>query len=191
MIAATARIVTVGIRKAVLATNAWMVVCMKRKGVMSGMKVRVTIMTENNVHVPEAYSDHYLEQQTRLGWAMILHGLASLDPDSLETAYVEKVEVVSHHGEETLLRTYTKSSKMTAVLNYLRWLRPVYGADCDPEQIPGDDYTITVTLSDGKQEVYQQKTNGYLRENGQRWKNIDPEKGMMLYEIISQMEGDS
>ena len=103
---------------------------------------------------------------------------------------VEKVEVVSHHGEETLLRTYTKSSKMTAVLNYLRWLQPIYGADCDPEQIPGDDYTITVTLSDGKQEIYQQKTNGYLRENGQRWKNIDPEKGMMLYEIISQMEGD-
>ena len=103
---------------------------------------------------------------------------------------VEKVEVISHHGGETLTRTYTKSGKMTAVLNYLRWLRPAHRADCDPEQIPGDDYTITVTLSDGQQEIYQQKTNGYLRKNGERWESIDPEKGIMLYEIISQMESD-
>ncbi|MBE6983015.1 MAG: hypothetical protein E7435_01845 [Ruminococcaceae bacterium] len=103
---------------------------------------------------------------------------------------VEKVEVVSHHGGEILNRTYTKSGKMTAVLNYLRWLRPAHRADCDPEQIPGDDYTITVTLSDGQQEIYRQKTNGYLQKNDGRWENIDPEKGIMLYEIISQMESD-
>ena len=103
---------------------------------------------------------------------------------------VEKVEVVSHHGDETLERTYTKSAKMSAILNYLRWLRPQFGADCDPEQIPGDEYTITVTLSDGEQEVYEQKTNGYLRKDEGRWENIDPEKGVMLYEIISKMGSD-
>ena len=79
---------------------------------------------------------------------------------------------------------------MTAVLNYLRWLRPQYKADCDPEMIPGDEYTITVTTSDGEQEIYRQKTNGYLRKNTDRWENIDPEKGVMLYEILSQMAGD-
>ncbi len=103
---------------------------------------------------------------------------------------VEKVEVTSHHGDETLERTYTKSAKMSAILNYLRWLRPRFGADCDPEQIPGDEYTITVTLSDGEQEVYEQKTNGYLRKDEGRWENIDPEKGVMLYEIISKMGSD-
>ena len=51
---------------------------------------------------------------------------------------VERVEVTSQHGAETLERTYTKSVKMKAILNYLRWLRPQFGADCDPEQIPGD-----------------------------------------------------
>ncbi len=119
----------------------------------------------------------------------VLYGCSCEKNQSLITV-VEKVEVVSHHGEETLTRTYTESRKMTAVLNYLRWLRPAHGADCDPEQIPGDDYTITVTMSDGEQEIYQQKTNGYLRKNQERWENIDPEKGIMLYEIISQMEGD-
>ncbi len=103
---------------------------------------------------------------------------------------VEKVEVVSYHGNETLERTYTKSAKMSAILNYLRWLRPQFGADCDPEQIPGDEYTITVTLSDGEQEIYEQKTNGYLRKDEGRWENIDPEKGVMLYEIISKMGSD-
>ena len=58
------------------------------------MKVRVTIMTENDKHVPETYSDYYLENQTRLGWNMILEGLAGLNHDSLDKAYVEKVEVV-------------------------------------------------------------------------------------------------
>jgi hypothetical protein len=104
---------------------------------------------------------------------------------------VERVEVTSQHGAETLERTYTKSVKMKAILNYLRWLRPQFGADCDPEQIPGDEYIITVTLSDGEQEIYQQKTNGYLRKNEGRWENIDPEKGIMLYEIISQMGSDA
>lgn len=103
---------------------------------------------------------------------------------------VEKVEVVGSYQGETLLRTYTKSQKVTAMLNYLRWLRPQYKADCDPEVIPGDEYTITVTLSDGEQEVYRQKTNGYLQKDDGRWENIDPEKGVMLYEIISQMEDD-
>ena len=79
---------------------------------------------------------------------------------------------------------------MTAILNYLRWLNPRYKADCDPEIIPGDEYIITVHLSDGTQEVYHQKTNGYLRKDSGRWENIDPEKGATLYEILSQMAGD-
>jgi hypothetical protein len=115
-------------------------------------------------------------------------GCHKQDPQAV---VVERVEVTSQHGAETLERTYTKSVKMKAILNYLRWLRPQFGADCDPEQIPGDEYIITVTLSDGEQEIYQQKTNGYLRKNEGRWENIDPEKGIMLYEIISQMGSDA
>lgn len=103
---------------------------------------------------------------------------------------VEKIEVVGSYQGEALTRVYTKSNKMTAVLNYLRWLQPQYKADCDPEMIPGDEYTITVTLSDGAQEIYKQKTNGYLQKDAGLWKNIDPAKGVMLYEILSQMEGD-
>ena len=106
-------------------------------------------------------------------------------------AVVEKVEVTGNYQGETISQTYTQSVKISAMLNYLRWLRPQYKADCDPEMIPGDEYIITVTLSDGTQEVYHQKTNGYLRKDSGRWENIDPEKGAMLYEIISQMAGDS
>ncbi len=105
-------------------------------------------------------------------------------------AVVDKIEVTGNHQDEAIHRTYTQSPKITAVLNYLRWLRPQYKADCDPEMIPGDAYTITVTLSDGTQEVYNQKTNGYLRKDTGRWENIDPAKGAMLYEIVSQIESD-
>ena len=103
---------------------------------------------------------------------------------------VEKVEVIGNHQGERFACIYTQSEKMTAILNYLRWLRPKYKADCDPETLPGDAYTITLTLSDGTQEIYRQKTNGYLQKDSGRWENIDPSKGVMLYEIVSQMAAD-
>lgn len=103
---------------------------------------------------------------------------------------VEKIEVVSVHEGERLTRTYTKNGKMKTILQYLRWVNPKFKADCDPERIPGDDYRITLTLSDGETEVYHQKTNGYMQKGDGRWENIDPEKGVMLYEILSQMAGD-
>ena len=50
-------------------------------------------------------------------------------------AVVEEIQVTGNHQGEVIDLTYTQSVKMTAVLNYLRWLRPQYKADCDPEII--------------------------------------------------------
>ena len=103
---------------------------------------------------------------------------------------VERVDVVCVHDGETLLRTYSQSPKMTALLSYLQWLAPKHRADCDPEKLPGDIYQLTLFLSDGGKTVYRQKTNGYLQKNNGPWGNINPEKGVLLYTLLEQMESD-
>ena len=120
---------------------------------------------------------------------LVMFGCSMKKREPLVTV-VERIEVVGNYQGEALQRVYTQSHKMSAVLNYLRWLRPQHKADCDPEMIPGDEYIITLHLSDGTIETYYQKTNGYLRKDSGRWENIDPSKGETLYEILSQMAGD-
>ncbi len=103
---------------------------------------------------------------------------------------VERVDVVCAYGETTLLRSYSQSRKMTALLSYLQWLAPKHKADCDPAALPGDVYQLTLFLSDGGKTVYRQKTNGYLQKNDGPWESIDPEKGAVLHTLLEEMESD-
>ena len=57
------------------------------------MKIRMTIMVENNEHLDEKYSKELIEQQTKDGWNFVLKGLA-LSSENIETALVESCELV-------------------------------------------------------------------------------------------------
>ena len=57
------------------------------------MKIRITIMTENNKHLDEKYSKELIEQKTKDGWDFVLKGLA-LSSENIETASVESCELV-------------------------------------------------------------------------------------------------
>ena len=57
------------------------------------MKVRLTIMVENNKHLDEKYSKELIEQKTKDGWDFVLKGLA-LSSENIETALVESCELV-------------------------------------------------------------------------------------------------
>lgn len=57
------------------------------------MKVRLTIMVENNEHLDEKYSKEWIEQETKDGWDFVLKGLA-LSSENIETALVESCELV-------------------------------------------------------------------------------------------------
>ena len=57
------------------------------------MKIRITIMTENNKHLDEKYSKELIEQKTKDGWDFVLKGLA-LSSENIETALVESCELV-------------------------------------------------------------------------------------------------
>ena len=57
------------------------------------MKIRLTIMVENNEHLDEKYSKELIEQKTKDGWDFVLKGLA-LSSENIETALVESCELV-------------------------------------------------------------------------------------------------
>ena len=57
------------------------------------MKIRITIMTENDKHLDEKYSKEFIEQKAKDGWDFVLKALV-ISSDKNETASVESRELV-------------------------------------------------------------------------------------------------
>ena len=57
------------------------------------MKIRITIMTENDKHLDEKYSKELIEQKAKDGWDFVLKAIA-ISSDKNETAFVESCELV-------------------------------------------------------------------------------------------------
>lgn len=57
------------------------------------MKIRVTIMTENDKHLDDQYSKELIERKAKDGWDFVLKALA-ISSDKNETASVESCELV-------------------------------------------------------------------------------------------------
>lgn len=57
------------------------------------MKIRVTIMTENDKHLEEKYSKELIEQKAKDGWDFVLKAML-LSSDKNETVFVENCELV-------------------------------------------------------------------------------------------------
>ena len=57
------------------------------------MKIRITIMTENNKHLDEKYSKELIEQTAKNGWDFALKALTLLSENN-ETVSVESCELV-------------------------------------------------------------------------------------------------
>ena len=55
-------------------------------------KIRLTIMTENNGHINERYSDDEIVAIAKKSWEFILNGLC--DPFGTDKAIIEKCELV-------------------------------------------------------------------------------------------------
>lgn len=56
------------------------------------MKVRVTLMIENNKHVDGSVSDEKIQKLAELSWSVIADTLSNYDEDDI--TIVEKVEVL-------------------------------------------------------------------------------------------------
>ena len=103
---------------------------------------------------------------------------------------VTRIAITCENGPVKTQRTYTTSSKMRAILNYLRWIDPYGEPQIDPEQVAGNLFRIVMVFSDGSEKVYLQKADRYMQIDGAPWKNVDPQKALTLSRILGQMKSD-
>ena len=103
---------------------------------------------------------------------------------------VTGVHVVFENGPLRTERQYIASSKVRAILNYLRWLDPYGSPEEDPDAVSGSSFHITLQYSDGCEKNYVQKADRFLLEDGKPWRRIDPTRAQTLSQILGQMASD-
>ena len=103
---------------------------------------------------------------------------------------VTGIHIAFDDGPHHIERQYTVSSKVRAVLNYLRWLDPYGQPEEDPEVVSGSSFQITLQYSDGCEKHYVQKADRFLLEDGKPWRRIDPKRAQTLSQILGKMESD-
>ena len=108
-----------------------------------------------------------------------------------ESAYrvVTAVEVRYQHGENTLERNYTRDENITAILNYLRLLKP-YGP-VNPGETEDITCRITLRYSQGPDTVYTQLGYDYLQKNNEHWTKIDNTRAGLLYPLLLLTPSDT
>ena len=84
-----------------------------------------------------------------------------------EIIITRESDQVSHH--------YTEQRSMARILSYLRRLKPYGKVEGCPEVLSRENYRITVTLSDGSQQLYRQLDRRYFLDARRQWRQIDPD----------------
>ena len=110
------------------------------------------------------------------------------EPDR-SSPQVVRVSVESSLDGAFLHREYTESPKMEAVLNYLRAIQ-ILPPPMDAGGPPTGACRFTLTLSNGEQRVYFQRSNRYLRKDGGPWQTVDPSPAPDLRTLLEQTPSD-
>ncbi len=122
--------------------------------------------------------------------SLLLAGCGGKQQAPAACRVVTGVHIVFDDGPLHLERQYTVSSKVRAILNYLRWLDPYGLPEEDPETVSGSSFAITLQYSDGCEKHYLQKADRFLLEDGKPWQRIDPKRAQTLSQILGQMGSD-
>lgn len=104
--------------------------------------------------------------------------------------YVTQIDVYCDHDGLPILRRYTDTEKMEAVLLHLRLLHPGDAPQVDPETVDADLYQICVYLSDGQRHLYNQKDHRYFRCEGSGWQTVTPDRAARLYTVLRHYQSD-
>ena len=103
---------------------------------------------------------------------------------------VTDITITCQNGPMQSNRHYTSTTKMRAILNYLRWIDPYGTPTEDPETMEGSLFQIVMRFSDGSEKVYKQKADRYMQIGSSDWLRIDPQKAMTLSQMVGQMASD-
>lgn len=113
------------------------------------------------------------------------------DKDPAPYRVVTEVHVVYENGALDARRQFFQEGSIRQILDYLRFVDPYGTPQEDPEQTEGRNYYITLVYSDGSTRIYQQRADRYMRIDGGPWRQIDPQKALILSGLFGMMPGDA
>ena len=114
----------------------------------------------------------------------LLCGCGKAEPQP--PAVVTRVEIDCTHAGIRILRSYTETEQIEAILNYLRLQRTLGRAKTDPERIRGDSYVIEIQNSSGQKHIYRLRADRYLSKDNHPWQRLDPEYSDGLSALLWQ-----
>ncbi|MCD7756109.1 MAG: hypothetical protein LUJ09_07280 [Firmicutes bacterium] len=97
---------------------------------------------------------------------------------------ITEIHIIRGEGTGAALYTCTDGEIMRQVLTYLRGIDPYGTPEVDPASVPGADYRVVLTYSDGCEQIFHQRCNRYMQVDGGAWKKIDPEKADQLEQLV-------
>ena len=112
------------------------------------------------------------------------------EKDAATYRIVTQVNVTYRNGALETQRQFFEEANIRQILGYLRIADPYGKPREDPEQAQGRHFDITLVYSDGSQRLYQQRADRYMRIDGGPWKEIDPQRALILSGLLGMMSGD-
>ncbi len=103
---------------------------------------------------------------------------------------ITAITVTYENGPLKTRRHYNTDEKMQPILHYLRRIDPYGKPEVNPETLPGSDFHIELSYSDGSRQLYRQKSDRFMLDADGVWKRIDPGKASKLSEILGKLESD-
>ena len=87
-------------------------------------------------------------------------------------------------------REYTDTDKITAILDYLRFLPKYSPSVLNPEWVETGGISIELTYLTGKTRTYVQKGVYYLSQDKEPFRPIDPESASVLIKLLENNPSD-
>jgi len=114
------------------------------------------------------------------------------EPAPAPLRLVTSIHIACYRQENLLLtRQYTQTEKIRSVLDYLRFLFPSGSYPEVSASLEDPYFKITLFCSDGSQKQYWQLADRYLKEGTNPWQTIDPEKALLLQQLLDALDSDT
>lgn len=121
--------------------------------------------------------------------AMLLLVGCSREPEK-PVAVVSQIAVTYEQENLLVQKTFTGSDKMHQILNRLRLMGQKFTPDCNPEELPGRGSAITLTRSDGTQQIWRIKGGRFILQAPGPWQQVEAERIGLLENLIRSLPGD-
>lgn len=115
-------------------------------------------------------------------------GCARQDPvDKPLCRVVTHINITREQAGGTVSRSYTASESMSAILQYLRTLKPYGSPEANPDEAAGSHYQIVLEYSDGTSHSYRQIDSTLFQDSSGKWKLIDEQAGNQLQLLFEEL----